>query len=345
MSLNRIVVFLFVCIALVVAQGCKQRDEPASPAGKSLPTVSVRVMTVAAEIVSSHNEVAGTIEAVERATISAKVAGVIEEMPVTLGSTVKKGDLLLKIRAGEITARVAQAKANFDQVRRNLEREKRLLASNAATRESVKSLEEAYQGAEAAYGEAKAFLSYTTVSAPFDGLVASKMANRGDLATAGAPLLVLTDNKRLQAVCPVPETFLLRIRPGDELSVKVPAAGVETTGRVKEIAPVADVQSRTTLVKIDIDAAENLLPGQFARVLLPGAGSPALFVPAQAVIMFGQMEKVFVVQDARAELRLVRSGSRRNGLIEVLSGLEAGEQVVIEGSEQLVDGQPVQVFK
>lgn len=342
MPRHRIILFLFLSLLLIGADGCR-RQEKQAPASAPLPEIAVRVMTATAEMVSSQNEVAGTIEAVERATISAKVTGVIEDMPVTLGSMVKKGDILLRLSAGEISARVTQARTNFDQVRRNLEREKRLLEQNAATRESVKSLEEAYQVAEAAYGEAKAFLAYTTVRAPFDGLVASKMANRGDLATAGVPLLELTDNKRLQAVCPVPETFLVTIRPGDELSVKVPAAGVETIGTVKEIAPVADVQSRTAVVKIDIPAAENLLPGQFARVLLPGAGSAVLLVPEEAVRRFGQMEKIFVVQEAHARLRLVRTGGRRNGRIEILSGLTIGEQVVIENTEKLSDGQPVQV--
>lgn len=343
MSRNSILFFLSLSLLLIGVHGCERQEEHGRPARPPLPEISVRVQEATAEVISSQNEVAGTIQAVERATISAKVTGVIEELPVTLGSIVRKGDILLRIRAGEISAREAQARANFDQARRNLEREKRLLEKNAATRESVTSLEEAYQVAEAAYGEAKAFLSYTTVRAPFDGRVAGKMANRGDLATAGVPLLELTNNKRLQAVCPVPETFLSRIRPGDELTVKVPAAGVETTGRVKEIAPVADVQSRTAVVKIDIPWTADLLPGQFARVLLPGAGSTVLFVPEEAVSRFGQMEKIFVVQEAHARLRLVRTGERRDGRVEILSGLTPGEQVVVDNTGQLLDGQPVQV--
>jgi membrane fusion protein (multidrug efflux system) len=113
---------------------------------------------------------------------------------------------------------------------------------------------------------------------------------------------------------------------------------------VTEISPAADTASRTALMKIRIDGNPALQPGQYARVALPGsAGVNAFMVPESALSRFGQMERLFVTQNGKALLRLVRSGERREGQVEILAGLNAGEQVVIQTGAQLVDGQPVRI--
>ncbi|HSH14373.1 MAG TPA: efflux RND transporter periplasmic adaptor subunit, partial [Desulfurivibrionaceae bacterium] len=177
----------------------------------------------------------------------------------------------------------------------------------------------------------------------FSGLVTEKIANVGDLATPGTPLLTLENNNRLQVAVAVPETLLARIKSGDALPLTVPAADYAGPGQVVEIAPAADPTSRTALVKLAV-TAPGLRPGQFARVTLPGSGTDtAISLPASAVIAFGQMEKIFVVENAAAQLRLVRTGEKHDGRVEILAGLTGGELVVSEGAEQLSDGQPVRV--
>ena len=97
-------------------------------------------------------------------------------------------------------------------------------------------------------------------------------------------------------------------------------------------------------MKIRLEGGSGLRPGQYARVTLPGgAGSNAFLVPEAALLRFGQMERLFVTQNNTAQLRLVRSGEHRNGQVEILAGLNGGEQVVVQGNERLVDGQPVQI--
>jgi len=341
MFFNRILISLVGCM-LLVSSGCKQHDQ--EEAVKLPPAAQVRVIAVATQAAEGQHEVAGTVEAVRRATIAAKVTGTIEEMPVVLGSVVKKDALLVKISAGEIAAQMEQAKAQLEQARRNFEREKRLLAKDASTRETVKNMEDLYRVAEAGYREAKTMLGYTTITAPFDGMVSQKIANAGDLALPGMPLLVLENNRQLQVIAEVPEAFVTNINEGDSLPVSVPSADFKATGVVAEIAPSADATSRTFTVKININGATALRPGQYVRVSLPGDAAACTFwVPETAVSRFGQMERLFVVQDATASLRLVRTGDHRNGQVEILSGVNAGEQVVVQGGGQLVDGQPVHI--
>ncbi|NTV15808.1 MAG: efflux RND transporter periplasmic adaptor subunit, partial [Desulfobulbaceae bacterium] len=141
-----------------------------------------------------------------------------------------------------------------------------------------------------------------------------------------------------------PESLALKIKKEDSLTVTIPSAEFATTGTVTEISPAADLASRTALVKIRIDGNSALQPGQYARVALPGAaGVNAFLVPESALSRFGQMERLFVVQNNKAQLRLVRSGEHREGRVEILAGLNGGEQVVIQGGERLVDGQPVKI--
>ncbi len=335
---------MFCCFLLFAVCACGEQGETKGQK-PNLALQEVQVAQVRLLEVSTDYEVMGTVAAVERATIAARVGGVIKDLPVELGKMVQSGDVLAEISADEIAARLNQSQTRMEQVRRNLDREKRLLEKDAATRSGVKDLEEALRMAESAYQEARTIAGYTTVTAPFDGLVAQKFVHEGDLASPGVPLLVLENNRMLQILADVPEGFVLLMDRGDKLPVFVPAADFAGTGTVAEIAPMADPLSRTAMVKISIEAQPNMRPGQFARVSLPGEPvDSSLFVPEAALLSFGQMEKVFVEKNGKAFLRLVRSGAHSDGFVEIVSGLNPGEVVVVANGGLLADGQPVRVI-
>jgi RND family efflux transporter MFP subunit len=336
-------VFSIIICAAFLLGGCRTDEQHQAKTAASLPRVEVRAFTVTAQGASLQTEVVGTLQAVKQAVIAAKVSGAIDQMPVVLGSPVKTGDLLVQLRAGEISAKVLQAQAQLEQARRNLERERKLLQKNAATPEMVKSLEEMYRIAEAAHREAKTMLDYATITAPFDGVVTAKMASVGDMATPGSPLLHLEDSRQLQVVASVPETLVLQLQTGETLPVHIPAANLDLAGTVAEVAPAADPLSRTATVKLNIEEAPQLRSGQFVRVALAGKHKDALFVPAAAVQRFGQMERIFVLSGDTARLRLVRTGMAMDDQVEILAGLEPGEQIAISSGAVLVDGQPVTV--
>lgn len=333
--------FVLISMTVLALTGCRGEHPAEEQAVKELPPVKVNVMTVLAQEAPKLTEVVGTVQPVDRAEIAAKVTGTIDKISVVLGSRVKAGDELIKINAGEISAKLIQAKAQLEQARRNLEREKKLLKKNAATPETVKSLEETFKIAEAAHREAAIMLSYATITAPFDGQITQKNANVGDLATPGVQLLQLEDNSNLQVVISVPEALVLQLKLGDTLPIHIPAADVDIQGTVSQIAPAADPLSRTSAVKLDIKESNLLRSGQFARVALPGTRKDTLFVPTGAVQQFGQMDKIFVVQDNIAHLRLIKTGAMVDQQVEILSGLEPGEKVVAALDDKIVDGQKV----
>lgn len=348
MTLTKIVPLSLLCLALSLISGCSDDTPPQTKTLKSLPTASVRVAAVTREIASHQIELVGTVEAVKQAEISSKITGNILSISVDLGSRIKKGDLLVTLSAAEISAQVQQAKAQLEQAKRNLTREEKLLKQNAATPETVKSLRDTVRIAQAAFLESQTMLDYTTIIAPFDGIITQKLANAGDLATPGKPLLRIEEENNLQILTDIPEAMIHKIKTGDILHATVPAINIQVTGVVTEVSPTADPSSRTTPIKLKINAESKLRSGQFARVTLALDETETFVIPKDAVVTYGQLERVFVATNNQAQLRLVRTGvtlASGDGKerIEVLSGLNEGENVIISGNSNLQSGQPLQI--
>jgi len=336
-------VLYFVLFMSVILGGCKDKVADQHKKTEDLPEVSVSVAKVIKEVADNQVEIVGTIQAVEQAQIAAKISGNIISLPVDLGSRVQKGDLLVKIKAGEISAKLQLAKAQLEQEKRNLAREKNLLKKKAATPETVKSFEDKVRIAEAAHKAALTMLEYTRIVAPFTGIITRKLTNIGDLATPGKPLLTMEEERNLQVLTDIPEAMILQIKKGDILSVFIPSVNLEIKGEVAEVAPTADPSSRTAPIKLKIPDNPRLRSGQFARVTLAMAPAKTLTIPASALTSYGQMERVFVEVNGKARLRLVRSGTTFQDRVEILSGLNENETVVISEGHALIDGQPLAI--
>jgi RND family efflux transporter MFP subunit len=334
---------LLLLAALATLFGCSEK--PLSKNESSLPTVKAQVERMETVAVPFLIEVPGTLQALEAAQIAARVSGQITEVPVSAGSRVKKGELLVKISAAEIAAHTQRAETQLTQARRNLEREEKLLSAGASTRESVKSLREMVQISEAARNEARAMLNDTSLRAPFAGLVTHKFIEVGDLATPGKPLLQLETGAQLQVVVPVPEALVKNLLVGDSLQISIPAAELKLNAAIIEIAPTVDPATRTTRVKLSLPDHPALRSGQFARVSLPDNEVKTLLIAASALHRNGQIEQVFVEDKGVARLRLVRTGARYGDRVEILSGLEAGEMLVLASAAKLADGQPLQIVE
>ena len=332
-----------IALSLGLLLSTAQSQATDAPVQKAPPPVSVTVAKVSESVIPALVELAGTLQAEQRAAIAAKVTGVVTRVPVVLGSTVKAGDLLVAISAEEIAARLNLAEAQLAQAKRNLDREQNLLQKNAATTETVKSMTDMYAIAQAGYREAKTMLGYTSITAPFDGVVTRKNVNSGDLATPGTILLQIENSRKLQVATAVPESLIRTVQTGEVLTIKVPSANTTVQGTIAEIAPAVDPDSRTAALTIDLPPDPNLRAGMFARVMLPGSTDKTLLIPSAAVVVSGQMDKVFVADGDRAHLRLVRTGTTYDGMIEILSGLNPGEIVVISNNRLLVNGQTLHI--
>jgi len=337
-----------IFIPVVFLTSCQQHDEKNTSNAGQLPPVEVTVAQVTKHVAENQIELVGTVQAVDRAEISSKITGNIMVLPIKLGSRIKQGDLLVEISAGEISAQLQQARAQLDQAKRNLAREQKLLKKNAATPETVKSLQDTVWIAEASFKEAKTMLNYTKILAPFDGIVTRKIANAGDLATPGKPLLHIEAENNLEIQTDIPEAIINNIAQGTKLSVHIPAVNIDVEGEVTEISPTSDPESRTTPIKLHIKFKPQLRSGMFARVHLRNKQTESLAIPTSAVTMYGQLERVFVDDNGSAALRLIRVGktfTSKSGssYIEILSGLSEKDKVITAGNLNLEHGQPLVV--
>lgn len=340
MKLRKKTAFYITAGVLIASVAGCHHPEPASEPSK-LPATPVRVAAVQIEHIQNQVELQGNVQAINRSEIAAKISGSILKIPVKLGSKVQKGDVLVELTAGEIDAKLQQAKTQLDQAKRNAERERRLLQKNAATPESVKSLDEMLRIAESAHNEAQAYKEYTKILAPFAGRISKKYVNPGDLATPGKPLLSIEDEQRFQIVLELPETMAARIKVGTTATATIPSAGITSTVTVAEISPNTDGNSRTATTKLDIATEPLLQSGQFARISFDEQNARTMTVPAEALVPYGQLMRIFVVTNNIAHLRIVKTGAAYGANQEILSGLTEGDSVVVRGQTSLKDGQPV----
>jgi RND family efflux transporter MFP subunit len=328
-----------VCLALALLfSGCRPSEPAAAPSVG--PVVSVRTSTVAAEQLPLFIEIPATIHPAARAVIAARLTGTIATLPWGLGQSVKAGDMLLILSAPEAEARVRQSQAQAAEATRTAERERTLVAKGVSPSDSLRDAEDRLRFAQAAVAEAEAMLAYATVRAPFDGVVTEKHVLPGDLATPGLPLLVIESTRHLRAEGNIPETLAAGLHLGDTLSVVVDEPPATIAGAIEELSTASDAVSRSWLAKVALPSGA-VRSGQYVRLQVPAGQSAALLIPAGAVSLFGQMERVFLVEQGRAVLRLVKTGRVAGGRIEILAGINAGEQVVLAPPAALRDGSPV----
>jgi len=309
------------------------------------PPVGVGVLTVASSPREVVEEVVGSVRTKTRAVVEANVSGRIAKMPVVLGQKVNAGDLLAEIDAQEIQARYEQARVQREQAARDLERASVLIKKQVSSRQEYDAAESKFRVAEAAVREAQTMLGYVRITAPFDGIIARKLTDVGDLAAPGKPLLEIEDRGTLRFEADVPEALIGGIAAGQKISVSIPAIQKILLGDVVEVSPAADASSRTFLIKLNLPQDGGLRAGQFGRAAVPVGRADSIRVPATAVVQRGQMELVFVARGGEAGLRLVKTGKRIGEEVEILSGLAPGEQIIATKVSSLVDGQRVEAGK
>ena len=307
-----------------------------------LPAAQVRTWKVEPQTEVLSEAIVGTVRPKLTAWLAAKIGGRIEELRVAPGDRVTAGQVLVVLDELEIKARLAQAEAVLAQARADMDRYQALLKGNAVTQAEFDAMETRQRVAQAGVDEAKAALDQTRLLAPFGGVITRKLADVGDLASPGRPLLGLEDSSQLRLEADVPEALIGELELGAICQVEIDALDVKLEGVVREMAPTADPNSRTFPVKLDLPAHPDLRAGLFGRVAIPAGRAPMLWIPRSALRIQGQLKTVFVVEEGRARLRLVRTGRELADRVEIVSGLDVGEPLVLEGVERLQDGQPVQ---
>lgn len=339
--LTKRLVLVGVALALAALSGACAKKSREAGTKESPPPISVRVQTVEAKPHIATEEVTGSLRAKLQAVITPEGTGRIEKMLVVPGQHLNKGEVLVQLDARDTQAKLDQARAVCEQSEKSLQRYTALVASKAVSQADYDTALANNRVARAALAQAETALGYMTIVAPFDGVITKKLADVGDLASPSKAVLEMEDPGALRFEADVPEAIIGSVEAGAVLPVRI--GTVNITGTVSEITPVADTQSRTFLVKLDLPPTPGLRTGQFGRASIPVSQTTVLRVPTSAVVQRGQMEIVFVIAQERAHLRLVKTGKRFGEEVEVVSGIDHDEQVAVENVARLADGQRVEV--
>lgn len=287
------------------------------------------------------------VEAVKQSTVSAQVMGRVVELKVDVGDRVKAGQVIARIDEREArqqvaasAAQVAQASANLENARLNLERSQRLLQSNFVSQAAVDRAQAEYKAAEAQLraaqaGSEQAAISrgYTTVLAPYSGVVAARLVEVGEMASPGKPLITTFDPADMRVIAEVPQERIPELRAAPKVSVEIPSLNRWLEVKSFVILPSADPRTHTTRVRLTLPPDQaGLYPGVYARANFAIGQARKMVVPMSAIVRRSEISGVYVV-DAKgnASFRQVRLGEPAgDGLVEILAGVSAGERVALQ---------------
>jgi RND family efflux transporter MFP subunit len=212
--------------------------------------------------------------------------------------------------------------------------EARVAGASARALQAASALESAL----AASDQASTIESFTTITAPFDGMVTGKMVEPGNMASPGMPLLRLEDTRGFRLEVRVDESRIGQIRNGDSVPVFLGTGPTSIEGTVVEVSRAVDADARAFLVKIALPDARGLRSGEFGKARFGGTPRRALTIPSSAIVRRGQLTSVFVVDNGTARVRLVNLSES-----EVLAGLTESEVVILTPPAAVTDGRRVSV--
>jgi membrane fusion protein (multidrug efflux system) len=335
--------FVIILVLIALLTGC---DEPPATGRQGAWGGAIKVVTQKVELQAVVDEIQalGTANANESIEIQPRISSLIERVMFEEGQLVDKGDLLVALENSEIVAGLALAEAALSESRSIYSRSKSLANTQAISASSLEQLLAQVQVDEAQVEAAKARLSNTVIRAPFSGKIGLRRVSPGSFVNTSTIITTLDDVSLIKLDFSVPETFLTVVSEG----MKITAYSLVYpdrifSGEVASIDTRLDPVTRAVQVRAIIPNSDGTLkPGMFMSVDLQRERGDQLMAPEQSIVPEGSSQYVFVVADGVAEKRAVQLGRRVPGFVVINSGLEAGEAVIVEGTQKVRDGSQVE---
>ncbi len=357
----------------IVAPAFGQDEPPDGQPQKGPPPALVRVGQVDRRQVQQKRLIVGQVEPIRQSEVASEESGRVIQAPPDPGTAVNRGAVLVKLD-GELlsqqrtaaAAQVTEAQADVERVKAELALAERmrqryadLLPTDAATKveydqavrdEAVSKAHRALAEATLAHrravlGEYDQRLERMTIAAPFEGIVIARSTELGQWLSPGRTVATVIAIDRVDAVLEVPETMVGELAADQPILLRVPAVHADPKGKVHRIVPSADRTARTFPVWVRVDNRDHrLMPGMTVQAELPtGRRIEALTVPRDAVQIIPGGARVFAVRGEVAVPVMVNIRFAADDRVVVDAALEPGEQVVIEGNERLLPGQPLNI--
>jgi len=328
---------------IIITLSCS--DQNAEGGQFSMPPMPVEAANVIEQKMSDKFKAVGTIEAIEEVTIVSEIDGMIIEIPFEEGSYVQRGQIITKLDDAQLGAELLRAEAFFTQFQTSYNRIKTVVEQKAGTQQDLDDAFASLKVAEANYKLAQTRFDKTKIVAPFDGQIGSRKVSIGTFLRAGDPIAELANLNEVRVNFSAPEKYLAQLKRGAEVTVSSNVyQGHEVKGRIIAIEPVLDSETRTAQITARMrNPGQKFRSGMSADIsVVLGERMKALTIPNESVFASGNQSFVFVINPDSSVKRVpVSLGLQLANVVEILSGLELGMQVVNAGHQKLFDGAKV----
>jgi RND family efflux transporter MFP subunit len=302
-------------------------------------TAEVEIGTIAREI-----ELSAVVEPIRTVSVNSQLATTVRVLLAEEGDRVSAGSVLARLEDAELAVELESARAALEAARAAFERAEQLREREVITLPEYERDRTALAAAEAEHRQLQTRVGYATIRSPIAGVVIAKHVEAGDVVGAQTPLFEVADISTLVVPIGVSELDVAQLSPGDSVEVSLDALPDRPLrGRIRRVFPSADPTTRLVPVEVALEPGSQARPGYLARVRLRlDSRSDVPLVPASAVLAgSGGVESAFVVEDGKAFRREVETGMVSRGRVEIVSGLQPGETVVVEGGSSLREGAQV----
>ena len=309
--------------------------------------VPVEIARAVRTSISSYIETNGTLEAENEVDIVARTVAPIVELRVEEADAVRAGQVLARLDGSEYRAQLEIARVALREAKLAFDRAETLKEEDLLSPESYEQAMSALEAAQAQFDASQIQLDYTTITAPFDGLIIARYVKMAEQVSVNTPLYRLSDFEPLLAPVQVPERELPRLHVSQRAYLTVePFPGERFAASVLRLSPVIEASSGTIKVTLQVDPRGLLRPGMFARVYIEtDSRNDALVIPKTALSLESIGDTVFVAADGMAARREVVLGFQEGDFVEVVSGVEEGDAVVVVGQDGLSDGTPIRILE
>ena len=346
MSAAKTAISLILGLALALSlAGCGvEASVPTAAEQKAAAPVPVEVETAGRGDIFATYVATTTIASDRDAPVPARVGGDVVEILVEEGDDVAAGDILARLDGERLRLEMLAAKADLERVRGEYNRLADLHSRNLVSAAMYEGLQYDLEALEATYKLSKLNYDYSAIRAPIAGIVSSRDVKLGENVAPGQVTFRITETSELVAYLSIPQTELAKFETGHLAILEVDSMpDVEFAATIARISPTIDTRNGTFRATAIIDnAAGDLAPGMFARFTIAyEKREDVVIIPADAVVVEDDEASVYVVADGQVDKRVIETGVRSNGSIEVLRGLDAGEDVVVVGQSSLREGSKV----
>lgn len=343
---------LFSFLLLASCGGNEQKETVKADA-----PIKVEVLTVNTGSRGNFLSSSGTISAVKTANLSTRNMGYVDNIYVSVGEKVSQGQLLLSInnadlqaKQAQVNAQITEATAAFNNAEKDYNRFKNLFADNSASQKELDDITANYNMAKARLeaanqmkNEIDAQFAYVNIKAPFSGIITGKFIEKGNMANPGMTLLTIENPEVLEIKTRVPESQIAKISAGMPVSVLIKSLNESVDAKITEVSASSQQTGGQYLVTAVLNEnPEGLRSGMFATVNFPVESNgieAAILIPVDAVVNRGQLSGIYTVSESNtAILRWLRLGRIHGNEVEVLSGLQNGERLIVNAEGKLYNG-------